>query len=79
MAKYVAVIESFAVRDVQYCMTEHLEEENDWMDDSGAEVYVGIFTGDDEEEIRQEAADIAETVPGNIRLIDVSSDACEPS
>lgn len=77
MAKYVAVVEAFAVRDVQYCATENTDQmTGDWQDDDGAEIFIGIFAGD-REDVLEEASEAAGTVPENIRLINVNSDADE--
>lgn len=74
--KYVALIGSFAVRDTQFCTTaDNGPSSDDWDDYEGAEIYLGIFTGTGEEQVREDAASHAMTVPDNIRLIDVDSDA----
>lgn len=72
--KYVAVIEAFAVRDVQFCKSADTDPFGDfWEDLSGAEVFVGIYFGE-HDKVLQEAADEIGTDPNNIRLIDVDSD-----
>lgn len=75
MRKYVAVIESFAVRDTQYCQSDNCDQiSGDWVDMYDGEIFLGIFTGI-EKEVLREAAEYANTSENNIRLIDVNSDA----
>lgn len=74
--KYVAVIESYAVRDTQFAKKNDVNPLDDaaWEDLPGAQVYLGIFTGS-YDEVLKEAAAFAGTAPENIGLIDVNSDA----
>lgn len=72
MGIYVAVLESFAVRDVEYCTTENNAPESpDWSGLDGAEVFLGVYRETNEESARAAAAAFAETVPENIRIIQV--------
>lgn len=43
MQKYVALVKSIAVRDVQVCLSENTDLlEGDWQDFESAEVFLGI-------------------------------------
>ena len=67
--KYVAVIEAFAVRDVQIFPGEDPDPISDeWTDAPGSEVFVGIYSGT-YEEVLAEAAEEAGVYENNIRLI----------
>ncbi len=71
MSKYIALVRSLAVRDVQICVSENTELlEGEWKDFDGAEVFLGIFEGTEKDALEAAAAnwDIAES---NIRLIEV--------
>lgn len=70
--RYVAVLVSEAVRDVQICSSAEHDHGNDatWSDYYGAELFLGIFKGI-EREVRQEAADKVGTAPENIHLIEM--------
>ena len=72
MKKFVAVIESCAVRDVQFCNNVYTDPMHDeyWEDLPEAEIYLGIYEGERMDVLAQEAAD-AETDPYNIRLIEI--------
>lgn len=74
---YIALIKAGAVRDVQICTNEHSspEEDSAWCDMCDAEVYLGIYTGED---AREQAALYASTAPENIRLIPVPEPGQEP-
>lgn len=72
MGIYVAVLEAFAVRDVEYCTTENNDPESpDWQGMDGAEVFLDVYREANEEAARAAAAAFAETVPENIRIIQV--------
>lgn len=72
MKKFVAVIESCAVRDVQFCNNVYTDPMHDeyWEDLPEAEIYLGIYEGERMDVLAQAAAD-AETDPYNIRLIEI--------
>jgi hypothetical protein len=72
MKKFVAVIESRAVRDVQFCnniIADPMCDEG-WEDYPNAEIYLGVYEGERMDVLAQAAAD-AETDPYNIRLIEI--------
>lgn len=72
MKKFVAVIESCAVRDVQFCNNVYTDPMHDeyWEDLPEAEIYLGSYEGERMDVLAQAAAD-AETDPYNIRLIEI--------
>lgn len=70
--KFIAVIKSGAVRDVQFCtnvVTDPLRDEF-WEDLPEAEVFLGVYEGK-REEVLAKAAVYAQTSSYNIRLIEV--------
>lgn len=72
MKKFIALIASRAVRDVQFCnniITDPMHDEY-WEDLPNAEIYLGIYEGERMDVLAQAAAD-AETDPYNIRLIEI--------
>ena len=70
--KFIAVIESGAVRDVQFCTSVVTDPLNDelWEDLPEAEVFLGVYEGK-REEVLAKAAAYAQPSSYNIRLIDV--------
>lgn len=70
--KFIAVIESAAVRDVQFCTSVVTDPLNDevWQDLPEAEIFLGFYEGK-KEEVLAKAAAYALTSPYNIRLIEV--------
>lgn len=68
---YVAVIRASAVRDAQYAIKANAEllDDDSWQNMPDAELYLGMYTGTDEDELRLTAAQYAGTDVGNIRLI----------
>lgn len=71
MRKYIALVRSIAVRDVQICVSENTELlEGDWQDLESAEVFLGVFEGTKQEALKA-AADNWDIPESNIRLIEV--------
>lgn len=70
--KFIAVIESTAVRDVQFCTSVVTDPLNDelWENLPEAEVFLGVYEGK-KEEVLAKAAAYAQTSLYNIRLIEV--------
>lgn len=70
--KFIAVIESGAVWDVQFCTSVVTDPLNDelWEDLPEAEVFLGVYEGK-REEVLAKAAAYAQTSSYNIRLIEV--------
>lgn len=72
MGKFVAVIESGAVRGAQFCnnvVTDPMRPEF-WENSPNAEIFLGILEGE-RKEVLAKAAASARTSPYNIRLIEV--------
>lgn len=72
--RFIAVVRSSAVRDVQIAITSDADLlSDDWYDPESPEVYIGLFTGN-EDQVRLDAAAYAKTDPANVRLIDTDRD-----
>lgn len=71
--RYVAVIKSSAVRDVQFAKTADAGPLDDdaWADLPEAEIYAGTFTCGSEADARAAGASYAGTVKENIRVIPI--------
>lgn len=72
MEKYIAILKSSAVRDVQYCTDDKLDQLEDWPDLPDAEVFLGVYGGSEDKAIMAAAASIG-TAPSNIRLISLNN------
>lgn len=68
--RYIAVIKSCAIHDVQVCTDTNHDPTNEdaWEDVNDAEVYLGIFDGPEADAL-QNAAVFGRTDPYNIQLI----------
>lgn len=68
---YIALLKASAVRDVQFCTNAELDPMDDaaWEDLPEAEIYLGLFTGKDQKAVLLKAAEYANTVPENVRLV----------
>ncbi len=68
---YIAVLQSLAVRDAQFCTTRNIEwDSEDWQDCRNPEIYLGTWFGT-HEAVRKRAAEYGCTAPENIRLIEL--------
>ena len=70
-ALYVAVVKSSAVRDAQIDTGRDSDpgDEDKWLDLNDVELYAGVFSGEDEADVRSQAAAFMMTDEANIRLI----------
>lgn len=73
MQKYVALVKNIAVRDVQVCLSENTDLlEGDWQDFESAEVFLGIYEGNQKEALKAAAAKW-EVPESNIRLVEIET------
>ena len=71
MGKYIALVRTYAVRDVQICTSEDADLlDGEWVDLEMAEVFIGVFEGT-EKEARAAAAASWAIAESNIRLVEV--------
>lgn len=70
--KYVGLLVSNAIRDVQACKAEDpdIRDDDSWYDVEDPELFLGIYSGT-EAECRAAAAHFAMTHESNIRLVEV--------
>lgn len=69
MIKCICCVKESAIRDMQICGTSNTDDamSGDWYD-AKLPAYLGVYEGDNLEEIRKKAAKYACTVPENILM-----------
>lgn len=74
MKYYIAIIEPSAVSGVEICRGSAyiINDATSWEPLEEASIYLGIFAGTNEAEIKQRAAEYGCTHPDNIKLIDAN-------
>lgn len=69
---YIALVKSSAVR-AETCSVDPAGETaaSHWTKKEGAELYIGVFQGCEDAEIRAKAAAKADVLPSSIRLVEL--------